>query len=515
MPDLQRCSETNSMPTVTLPSPSLPWEALARPRSFWFAMGGLVILVGACIRQVDDSPAFLLIAFTALLPAFLWCHGIAHGIPIYPLFTLGTLWTFGLPLLSGSAAFSVESCWQAALVIALTNLAGTAVWLGLTRVPGVPFRSYCGFRPRLADRIFVAALAVEILFQLITSSVNLGLDPALFSILRAMILAWGTLGVFVLGFRAGSRDLSRQMVGTYLLLLAGVLLSTLSSVLLAGSIYNSMLALISFALGRGRLPLLPSAAFIVLALFLQAGKSSVRAAYWPGIEGAPVTMSRFPGFLADWFTLSSRRIFPINESHGIIRDENSDEEPQSLLERASLLPLFLMIQRETPEKVPYLNGATYQIIPGLLVPRIFNEGKERSHFGTYLLSIHYGLQRPEDTSMTTIGFGLINEAFANFGRLGCLGLGAVLGAFYGGIARWSSSFPVLSWRGLFSILILATSIETEFTAGVFAATLFQSCCALLFLMPLARRINVFPSAKLPFFIWSRIRRESLSDSVPS
>ena len=466
-----------------------PWEALARPRSFWLGFIVLIFLTGMCIQRLDNLPAFLLIAISALLPACLWCHGQAHGIPIYPIFTLGTLWTFGLPMLAGVTTSPVEPCWQAAAIIASMNLSGTASWLVLTRRVMVSPQTYFGFAARLADRLFLSALAMEILFQMLTSSLDLGLDPALFSILRALVLAWGSLAVFVLGFRAGRRELSVQSTRCYFVLLIGVLLSTLSSVLLAGSLFNGVLALLAFALGCGTMPLVPSVVFLALALFLQAGKSSIREVYWPGIEGAPVTFSRFPGFLADWLTLSSRHVFTARAAQVGLAAQDASSEPQSLIERASLLPLFLTIRKETPSEIPYLNGATYAIIPGLLVPRIFNADKQRSHFGTYLLSIRYGLQRPEDTSMTTIGFGLVNEALANFGWPGCWALGTFLGTFYGAVARWSSAFPIFSLRALFSVLVLAIAIETEFTAGVFAATLFQSCCALLFLSFATRRIH--------------------------
>jgi hypothetical protein len=143
------------------------------------------------------------------------------------------------------------------------------------------------------------------------------------------------------------------------------------------------------------------------------------------------------------------------------------------------MQLLLYVQTMTPNSVPYLDGATYAIIPSLLVPRIFNEEKIRSHEGTFMLSTHYGFQTEEATQRTTIGFGLLNEAYANFG-FGGIGLLALLsGAYYGGVSRWARGAPILSLRALFAILVASYSFQTEFAAGVYVSALFQSTVALV------------------------------------
>src|SRR5206468_2846385 len=82
------------------------------------------------------------------------------------------------------------------------------------------------------------------------------------------------------------------------------------------------------------------------------------------------------------------------------------------------MQLLLFVQAASPDDVPFMDGETYAILPTLLVPRILMPNKPASHEGTYLLNIHYGIQTRDDTAKTTIGFGLLNEAFANFGYIG-------------------------------------------------------------------------------------------------
>lgn len=138
-----------------------------------------------------------------------------------------------------------------------------------------------------------------------------------------------------------------------------------------------------------------------------------------------------------------------------------------------------MAQDKTPRDVPYLFGGSYAIIPQLLIPRFLNSTKIRSHEGTYLLNIHYGLQTREEAYKTTIGWGLLNEAYANFGLLGCVGLAVILGAGYGQATRWRMNTPLLSSRSLFTILLISYASQSEYSAGVYVAAMFQSVVPLV------------------------------------
>ncbi len=96
-----------------------------------------------------------------------------------------------------------------------------------------------------------------------------------------------------------------------------------------------------------------------------------------------------------------------------------------------------------------------------------------------MLSVHYGLQTEEATQTTSISWGLVPEAYANFGMLGCAGLAIVIGSLYGQFTRWSINAPTLSLQSLFTVLMLTFSIQTEWTAGTFAASFSQSSTVLL------------------------------------
>ena len=128
-------------------------------------------------------------------------------------------------------------------------------------------------------------------------------------------------------------------------------------------------------------------------------------------------------------------------------------------------------------------GATYTIIPRLLVPRILDPDKPHSHQGTAMLNINYGLQSLEETEGTTIGWGLLNEAYANFGLAGVIAIACLLGALFGFIGRLSAGAPLMSFENMVGVTFAVIAIQAEFTMAVFATVLFQSLMVLLLVLP--------------------------------
>ncbi len=457
---------------------------LARPATFWMGTAAIA-LVAVCTHRestLSDALGFLLITATALIPLALWCWRRVSGLPIFPLFTLGTIGTFALPLIAHHplvVEYAPRERFLAALAVGGTNLAGVGPWyLSSRRRADATPRTCLVLRRGGGSLVFTTILLATVAFDLAQMSLMADLDPSAFSLLRGVVIALSNLAIFIVAHGLGGRRLSRFDRALHTTLIVATMVSTLPSALMVGALSYGLMALIGYALGRGRVPWILLGTLGATALFLQGGKEDLRNKYWYAAEAAPIALTDYPAMLGDWIRFSFARLDE-RPSPAVVPVES-----QSLVERASLLQLFLRIQQMSPTQVPYLHGSTYTIIPGLLVPRLFNEEKARTHLGTYMLAIHYNLQTTEDTFTTTIGFGLINEAMANFGYVGCLALGAVLGLFYGGVARWSAGHPLLSLRSLVAILVLSVSFENEFSAGVYVTTLFQGACVVLLLAPL-------------------------------
>jgi hypothetical protein len=443
-------------------------------RTYWIFVGlvfGWALLTATPESMASGFAAFL-IAVAALLPAYLWCSGKALGMPIFPLFSLTYLWTYAFQLLGENSTELVYSpSGQIFAGITVTSYLGlgTLIWFKFVSRPTRAPKNCRYFDDQKAEPYLWLILTLAILFKANTLGGWIEIQGGLFSLIQASLLGLSGLALFVLAYRWGKHQLSVEQSRKFLLLLIIYMVVDAASLLLVGAMATLLLATMAFIVGRRKVPWALLIVGLVCCGLLHYGKSDMRQKYWPQFSSQEVHHVQpwdYPAWYGEWLGHSLNYLQTPQEFRS--------EERASALERSSLMHLLLMIQDKTPQEVPYMFGETYTIIPQLLVPRFLSAHKIASHEGTYLLSIHYGLQTREETSFTTIGFGLLNEAYANFGMFGCAVLAVVLGALYGQVARWSMYTPVLSFRFLVAVVLMGFAFQTEFSAGVYVAALYQS-----------------------------------------
>ncbi|HEX2862678.1 MAG TPA: hypothetical protein VHN79_13610, partial [Lacunisphaera sp.] len=121
----------------------------------------------------------------------------------------------------------------------------------------------------------------------------------------------------------------------------------------------------------------------------------------------------------------------------------------------------------------------YRHVLPQLIPRFFWPDKPRSHVATYELSIYYGLQQEADTETTTIAFGLLAEAFANFGMIGSVLLGVFWGVTLKKLQLWSTFSPMFSCAGLMMVLLTAWAFSAELTMAAWFSSFQQAVVVVL------------------------------------
>jgi hypothetical protein len=299
------------------------------------------------------------------------------------------------------------------------------------------------------------------------------------------MLAIEALGCFVLSYRLGAGELAGIKSLIFKLLLLILVLVSLPALMMINSMALVALSALGYVSASGKIPWISFSAAILMFAFLHMGKGEMRDRYWGEADQGPVQPTEYPAFFAEWVSASTDELAAVKKG--------DEDEKGSLLERASLMQL-LLYEQTLSSQIPFLYGDTYTIVPQLLIPRILYPDKPTTHEGTYRLNIHYGFQTREQTETTTIGFGLLNEAYANFGLVGMVLFAVVMGAFYALVEGWASAVPLLSFRGLFAIIVASYSFQTEFAAGVYAAALFQSTVALVGLSLLIMRPRRNPLA---------------------
>jgi hypothetical protein len=119
------------------------------------------------------------------------------------------------------------------------------------------------------------------------------------------------------------------------------------------------------------------------------------------------------------------------------------------------------------------------------MPRFLSPNKAFSQAGLALLNIRYGLQTQEGIATTTLAWGVVTEAFANFGYLGVVGAALVIGLLTAFFTRWSTAQPPLSLPMLLSISALTSLTNLEADFGFLLTNLWQGLIAvLLIFLPL-------------------------------
>ena len=450
-------------------------------KAFWLVS---IVVLGFILIQTaawQSTIGAMAIAIMSLLPSYLWCCGIAKGIPLMPVCSLTFLWTHALPLVTQDrqiTSYTPGEHWQAAITVVMFLAIGTFVWLSWVKSTPTPPVYYRSLRLEQGDNLFLFLLVLGILYQL---AANTGLLWFLGSggvaILRGFITGLNTLGLFSLSYRLGKKELNKKQSRLLGILLTIYLLVSASSLYLIGILTTLFLVVVGLTLGRRQIPWKIITAVILISSLLHIGKGDMRLQYWNQSVPMSVMPWQYPAFYLEWVNHSFSNLnFEHNPDEYVYRGQGDSD---SLLERSSLIDKLLLVQHSSPKLIPHLNGKTYSIIPELLVPRLLNEDKIRGSEGNHILSIHYGLQNYEATFTTSHAWGLLQEAYANFGSLGCWGLAVILGSIYGAITRWCMQTSLFSFRSLLAIIFTNAAFQTEWTAGRLVTVVFQTTIPLL------------------------------------
>lgn len=441
---------------------------------FWIGMGLLLFANQQALRHSHPATALsaLAIGVTCMYPVYLWCANRAKGMPVYPFFSLTYLWTFCLPLLSENPnvlKYSPQEHLFAAVCVVIFLASGTWVWMRLVRRPTRELKGVYSLQADGAEVLFITMVGLGAILNMYVMGGWTFIPAKLFTIVRGIILGLSFLGIFILAYRSGQGSMSQLKVKIFFVFLCANIVSSAAALVLKTALTLFLLSTIAYVIGGRKLPTIPLIFGLIALLPLHYGKHEMRHKYWNNNGPHFVQPSEYGAWFQEWFSYAEGNIGKEPDPY------EKKEKKESFIERSSVIHMLMMAQDRIPDPYPYLNGKTYSIIPILLVPRAFIANKPRSHEGTHMLNIHVGRQTYEDTIMTTIAWGLLPEAYANFGVPGCAGVGAFFGLFYGGVTRWAMKKPAFSFRTMLCVLILSFALaSTEWTAGVYAASLFQS-----------------------------------------
>ena len=466
----------DSVPGSTFREPASALSDHQATLLFRTGLIGTVILLAyfAVVARVEDPVhryQGLAMIFLSLIPALLWARRPHTAFPMFQTFMMTGLNSFAIPLLSGHELlnrYPVESISAAAWGVILFQVCAVGAYRLTTARPRT---THWWTHPLFEGRVHQylrAGMGLTTLYAGVAAFSD-WIPGEVSSVLRAVCFGIGTLCTFLLSRAWGTGELNRNDRTFFVLTLTLQAIFLFSTLFLVGGLSLLVLALLGYVSGGKKLPLIACAVIFACMAVLHNGKSAMRLKYWENQEPRPGLLE-LPAFLIEW------------AGHGLAPEEIRGVDTvasRKLIERTSLLHMLTLVVDSTPARQPYLNGETYGHIIPQLIPRLFWSEKPLGHVSTHRLAVYYGLQDEESTTKTTIGFGVVVEAYANFGFIGMALLGGLIGVCTKLAGTWTRHSPIISYPGLFMILLMAWSFQIELPMSAWISSLYQATLAVL------------------------------------
>lgn len=457
-----------------------------------FNFGALVLIALLGYLSVTGHAAWLpfcLVAFGGLLPCIVWAHSRRPGLPLVTMLGAQTIAFYATPIFVQNPdvmAYGLPAITSVAFDVLLFGLSLAAGWYYASkniRYNLRPTYHRFGFIGGANEQRLITLapilLCVSVAYLLINVLGLLSIFPAgALSIVRAIADSAGVGGA-LLGAYFVSMGLLRGLYRTlYWVLIACHCTLTIYNYTLFPAAGLLMAMMLGMFLGGGRVPIVPLVITVLTLAFFNLSKFDMRRKYWAeGESFAYQGLGDLPSRFSEWASLSWEAL-TIDTPH----DAETKRETQQLSKRVNNLSNLLDARLAMAEEgiKPY-GGGSYTIIPLLFIPRLLWEDKPRTHEGMVQLNIHFGRQTREESLTTYISWGLLPEAYANFGSIwGPIFIGLALGFFAGYLECWARPYAFTSLEALI-FLSIAVQFGTSFemVASVWLTSMFQMVVALI------------------------------------
>jgi hypothetical protein len=474
-------------------------------RSFWpLAVICAVEFAVLALSADKGATAFALITAGSLVALGLWM-GKGQGLPIVPMIAVQNLAIYALPIAihnEGIAGYPAAMLTGAGIEVLTFDVAMIAAWrITMELVP--TYTALCwalqGFDRTSARliRMGIGLIVAGTAYQLLESAGLLApvldlLPEGSNSIIKVLVSGSSACGFFLSGMMEGRGVLTRSQSFLFWSLLAAQCLVGASGFLLSALLTMLFSALIGLFWGSGKIPWrLLTVSFALLAFF-NLGKFTMRERYWHPKDDEPAPafgLMEMPRTYTEWFGASVDAITGTETPretksafNSLSPDPVKSDNEQTLFARINNLQnLLYVIDVMQTSKIPALGGATYSLIPPLLIPRVLWPNKPRSHEGQVLLNVYFGRQDIMSTYQTYIAWGLIPEAYGNFGPItGAIVLGVFIGLIFAWIEKYVAKKLLLSMEGFLSFTVfLGMANSYEMVASVLVTSLFQACIPII------------------------------------
>lgn len=447
-----------------------------------FGYAGLFIVSAFLWRSQVWENQLLSLANVAMLvlgvvPMLAWLQRNDQTYPIMEFLLLTTVPFYAIPALTaheGLFAYPEEVLLNSALVVVAFQLACIMGGFASARLYHPrPSRSHSWWDMEVMpeSNMKFTSYTIAIFTAWLFFSTMTSLIPSNWvGTLRAVFYGIGIISVFIQARLWGAGQLNQTQKAWFVFNLITQVLLTFISLLLINGMSVVLTALLGYFSVARRMPWVPVLIALPLFALLHNGKPHMRKIYWENHEPAP-TLTQIPAFFTRWVELGLS-----NEKVG---DDSKDQTlTYGLMRRASLFQIVCVAVDTMPYRAPYLYGASYTMIPSQIAPRFLWPDKPSPQLSVKLLSVQLGILSMEETETTSVGFGLLTEAYANFGFLAVSVLGAMFGFLFSRLALATEQCATISAAGMLRILCLVWILSAEVTLAVWLSSLYQACIAI-------------------------------------
>ncbi len=371
---------------------------------------------------------------TSLVPVTLWTARGRRGLPMFELIVLSFALQYSVPLYTQSNGLVIRSqfvpvSWQAlsqALVLVELGLvAFIAGYYLLLRSPVaamVPRLDLPFLERRRMTYVYFSFLLGGSFMAMNAAGLDILQSPGLGALTRLLVSQFN-IALIVLGYlvyRPPHATWQRRI--TLYVALSYAFLIGLST----GLIENAFIPVVSIFIvqwqARRRLPWRWLVVGAALYVVLNPAKFSFRSLVWFG--GTDYSLSERIGL---WSNLAT------DSATNLLQPTFAGDRQELLLgalSRFDLIHKFAYVRTMTPQVVPYYQGDTYSYFLVAWIPRALWPGKPTATGGANdRMDVDYELKY--EGQATSIGIGLLPEAYANFGLAGVVLVMALQGAFLG------------------------------------------------------------------------------------
>jgi hypothetical protein len=484
------------------------FDASKTPRVRVFLVFGLAVLAYALVFtfwRVEPVPtrvhiAAVAVAATCLVPMALWyAHG-RQGLPMFELICMSYALQFSMPVythanwiviysqivpLPSSDLFEVLLFVEMGVVALMAGYYAAHQSGLLRRLPQIDLP----MDPSRRWIYLLGALTLGGTIALLKATSWEPLESGALSAIVRLISTQLNLAIILLAYEVYGRPTRRM--GTTLLLYLSVAVAFVIG-LLTGLLENAFVPLLALFLvnwhARRRFPWLGLLLGIALYFILNPAKFEYRDQTW--YSGNNPGLGQRLGL---WTELVGDRA---NELLGANAVSNNEDNVRQALARFDLVHKFTWVRGLTPEVQPYYRGETYRYFLYAYIPRALWLGKPLASASGEQIDLDYRLKLEAQTS--TIGIGLLPEAYANFGPLGILLILAVQGLIFALLDKMLNGPHSDGGRAIYlSVMIYFLNGIGSSAAVLFGAIVQQVVANALILRPFAHGFRTPKQDTLP------------------